>query len=804
MNSLFAFHNRYPMEKDYIESRFKAIECMDKYSTRQQWDTVHLRYLNGVPFKDYQLVLDMSQKLSVYLTHFGYDLFPTGNYSTSESDESDLDYASALNSIDYSATNCEALNSSIGFANPSAAQSDAPPLLISFPGMSNSWIRKLIEMATGVYTGSLGELDGSVDPALSELFVGEKYCGRRFSVINCGTPNVIHSNTKYTIGLDIKPHRTKCRQGVVHEFRRSVLFVRNPYDAIVEAYLSETEVTDSVAMDDSWTHFAKDTIVEYTKMWESTLQYLSKAPREQVFLIRYEDIQNDDESRRVVLRKLLKFLGVVTNDEKEFKEQTMREYCLRSYYSALNDLPSFKNVEFESFPYENPEMINEINSTLWMYFDAFGYRAVPSPVLHTGLRPTAVDYLAGVAKANVSLTQCMQRHDAVQFAPLQTSAAPPLLLSMPGSGSIWFRKLIEQTTGWLTGSLGQVDGSVDPLLDQLFGGEKYCGRRFAAINCPDPTLVSTNEKLSLALHVKAYRAKCRKGVIHEFTRSIVLVRNPFDAIVSAYRDSFFHEGSLDPSIVGDSGQIVLPMNQHWIDFAIEAAESYPIVWKESFATLVSGQYAGKTLVVKYEDLLDQDSRVAVLGNLSIFLGSFGDGMNAEEQRIKELCSVLMDSFNTNYHDINTMQFGDVPYDSTLVHALAGSLESYISAFDYDTMPSESVFGERKTPTALSDTLHGTDPSINTGQPGSQAVLNMTYSRPLSSYSPALLLNGNASSLQATLRCSQNFGYRRFWTQPRNTPLLLSFAGSGKCGEQTCRRINVLCVSFSQVIHGCAC
>lgn len=53
-----------------------------------------------------------------------------------------------------------------------------PPLLYSFPGSGNTWVRLLIELSTGIYTGSVYD-----DHALREMLPGEGACDDTVSVV---------------------------------------------------------------------------------------------------------------------------------------------------------------------------------------------------------------------------------------------------------------------------------------------------------------------------------------------------------------------------------------------------------------------------------------------------------------------------------------------------------------------------------------------------------------------------------------------------------------------------------------------
>lgn len=53
-----------------------------------------------------------------------------------------------------------------------------PALLYSFPGSGNTWVRLLIEYATGVFSGSVYD-----DLSLKSVLPGEGMCDRRVAVV---------------------------------------------------------------------------------------------------------------------------------------------------------------------------------------------------------------------------------------------------------------------------------------------------------------------------------------------------------------------------------------------------------------------------------------------------------------------------------------------------------------------------------------------------------------------------------------------------------------------------------------------
>ena len=88
--------------------------------------------------------------------------------------------------------------------------SGIPTLLVSFPGSGNSWVRQLLESATGIYTGA--DRDCDLD-YIKYGMLGEGISSEHVLAI------------KFHFGL--LP---------VHPFKKVLYIIRNPYDAFVAEY----------------------------------------------------------------------------------------------------------------------------------------------------------------------------------------------------------------------------------------------------------------------------------------------------------------------------------------------------------------------------------------------------------------------------------------------------------------------------------------------------------------------------------------------------------------------------------------
>lgn len=110
-----------------------------------------------------------------------------------------------------------------------------PPLLWTFPGAGNTWIRGLLDFSTGIYTGSIYG-----DPSLLPLLPGEGRCDRSiialkahpthidsFDFIPAGASNFLRLN------ITRKPQYAKCAP---YRFRSAIAVVRDPYRSIWAEY----------------------------------------------------------------------------------------------------------------------------------------------------------------------------------------------------------------------------------------------------------------------------------------------------------------------------------------------------------------------------------------------------------------------------------------------------------------------------------------------------------------------------------------------------------------------------------------
>ena len=109
-----------------------------------------------------------------------------------------------------------------------------PPLLWTFPGAGNTWLRMLLDFATGVYTGSVYG-----DMSLLPLLPGEGRCDRPVIAVKAH-PIHIDSNDfvlaqggLLRLNTTRKPQYIKCSS---FRFDSAIAVVRDPYAAIWAEY----------------------------------------------------------------------------------------------------------------------------------------------------------------------------------------------------------------------------------------------------------------------------------------------------------------------------------------------------------------------------------------------------------------------------------------------------------------------------------------------------------------------------------------------------------------------------------------
>lgn len=186
----------------------------------------------------------------------------------------------------------------------------------------------------------------------------------------------------------------------------------------------------------------------------------------------------------------------------------------------------------------------------------------------------------------------------------QAAIPPPLLYSLPGSGNTWTRLLIEYATGVLSGSFYNDIG-----LTKVFPGELVCNTSVSVAKAHP----MDHSYASLFHPTKTPANKCaRRGGIELFTRVILIVRHPLDAIWSEFlrRKKNSHVGQLTHGNFNENA---------FLSYFAEAAKMYARIYTVDYATLRSELSSSDLFYLRYEDLHDSSRQVELLTSLVQFL-----------------------------------------------------------------------------------------------------------------------------------------------------------------------------------------
>ena len=223
------------------------------------------------------------------------------------------------------------------------------------------------------------------------------------------------------------------------------------------------------------------------------------------------------------------------------------------------------------------------------------------------------------------------RHTNISFIPENEmmKRSTPLLLSFPGSGNSWTRKLLEYATGHYTGSVLPKD----KVLWQIYESEKYCGRRQVAIKA-HPAFVALRRENDTILNpfevdLLLGLGKCKKGLIHSFKRVLMLVRDPYDSIVANFnleRTRMNHTGLVSQQAFN---------LKDFMAFLHKGAQGFNASFHHVLLPMLKmNRENNKTdvHVVMYSDLIDKNKRYEVMENILSYL------QFSNEDKEKTICA----------------------------------------------------------------------------------------------------------------------------------------------------------------------
>ncbi|XP_056140795.1 sialate:O-sulfotransferase 1 isoform X5 [Lampris incognitus] len=177
-------------------------------------------------------------------------------------------------------------------------RSDPLVALSSFPGAGNTWVRHLIELVTGCYTGSF-YFDGTL---YNRGFKGEK------------------DYWKSGRSICVKTHESGQKE--IEMFDAAILLIRNPYRSLMAEFNRKCaghlgHATDAQWKSKEWPDF----VASYAPWWAShALSWLKFGRR--LLVVHYEELQ---KALFPQLRRITSFLNVTVTEERLLCAQTNQD-----------------------------------------------------------------------------------------------------------------------------------------------------------------------------------------------------------------------------------------------------------------------------------------------------------------------------------------------------------------------------------------------------------------------------------------------------------------------------------------------
>lgn len=231
----------------------------------------------------------------------------------------------------YLETYCHKQMSFLDRSNPIVA-------LVSFQGSGNTWVRHLLEQASGIYTGSI-----YCDTTLKAVFPGEYIVSANVLAVKTHHPDTAQ------LPDDVQEQTGK------NKYNKAILLVRNPFDALVSeanrrwSEKQHTEKHLGVAKESAFIGNSKwDWFVEYKVVsWLVMLNTWLKESHIPIHVVQYENLKTN---LTLEVQKMVQFLDIPVSNE------TLQ--CV-----AKNSEGLFKRIDhlnFDPFSIENKDAVNRI------------------------------------------------------------------------------------------------------------------------------------------------------------------------------------------------------------------------------------------------------------------------------------------------------------------------------------------------------------------------------------------------------------------------------------------------------------
>jgi hypothetical protein len=228
---------------------------------------------------------------------------------------------------------------------------------------------------------------------------------------------------------------------------------------------------------------------------------------------------------------------------------------------------------------------------------------------------------------------------------------PPVLLAHPGSGTTVTSLLIEYATGIFSGSIYDEDE-----LLKLMPGYKACGQRLGIIKAHPKDFVVSAEG-DMHPDSKRFMRKCHKGMIYNFNRFLLVLRDPWAAIWSNYQRDYNYVEFFEDSSTLKSHTRGIPYQEfnesQWQDRFLNSVHygvhAYHRMWNSTYDIITrkyghgkynldniqespyhskrtsrrlhngEGKSSPPVLIVRYEDLMSNSTKYSLLMDIVKFI-----------------------------------------------------------------------------------------------------------------------------------------------------------------------------------------
>lgn len=471
--------------------------------------------------------------------------------------------------------------------------------LVSLPGAGNTWVRHLIEQSTGLLTGSVYS-----DGALARTLKGE----------------MTSFFTQQTIVT--KAHSINRVKGMIHRANSDlpisgcVLIIRSPRDAMLAEFSRRTSrshvsgINLASLKSPEWQDRHMYTSEHFIKVYQDAIKFCPTYK-----LILYEDLKQSKEKLISVMQETVEFFNQINQfsgpDEIKFTRSCLEKNMEGHYHR--------KNVrDWDVADYMEKKAIENLNFNVARLNKTFGvlpesYLVKEKVVEVTMSEEVTTTKASKLEPAAISEDSCsVKSGDKGQFNIIP-------LLSLPGSGNTWVRYLIEQSTGFWTGSMYH-----DPVLGKTMPGEhsNVEDQNTIVQKCHGIKRVLTNLKPFPELKIKG---------------CIFIVRNPRDAILAEFsrRSTKSHTGTFD--------------HEKWLRSSLwkEKHESWVQTFQNTYrhgVTYCQNNYQ----VIFYEDLKESDEKLMnIMETTTQFLVDNNPQVDPEILKFRMDC--LSKNLEGNFH-----------------------------------------------------------------------------------------------------------------------------------------------------------